>query len=119
MNSVITSLKLLHPRADFCFVLSRMLELDLRLSPDSTVQCRIELWRHHRRRTCFRARFWKFHAKAVHDPTLRNAGSIELVESSHLLGEDFTQFVARSESEAVGMVVARLNQLIEEALVEL
>lgn len=118
MNSVIASLKLLHPRADFCFVLSRALELDLRLSPESTVQCRVEVWRHHRRRTCFRARLWKFRARATHHTASHHEGSIELVESSHLLGEDFTQFVARSENEAVGMVVMRLNQLIEEALVE-
>lgn len=116
MNSVITSLKLLHPRADFCFILSRALELDLRLSPESTVQCRVEVWRHHRRRTCFRARLWKFRAGAVPQGGKRADNAPELIESSHLLGEDFHQFVARSESEALGMVVARLNELIVEAL---
>jgi hypothetical protein len=116
MSSAIASLKLLHPRADFCFVLSRALERDLRLSPDSTVQCRIELWRHHRRRTCFRARLWKFRAGAAPQDGKRADKAPELIESSHLLGEDFHQFVARSENEALGMVVARLNELIVEAL---
>ena len=105
------------------FELLRTVEVDIEIEGDAW-PVRIELYRDQEDEAHFRARVWLLETFRI-QPTFpqsdegapqEDAGDEDvLVEWSYNLGEDFNSFAAENEEEALGQVLAALEDFAAQA----